>query len=178
MANSIQRFIYHIANAVPLAIMTAVVWYIQKKTIFIPTCIIGTTIIVVFLFVVSYNHVKNNCQAIKIRASSISSKDGWIVAYILSYCLPFASLVLSDYNVMIFAIIAIIGLIFLMISVSAIPNFLLFISGYHFYEISTEETGVSDYLLISKRKRLRNKTEIQLVLRPFERILIDEKGDA
>ena len=55
-------------------------------------------------------------------------------------------------------------------------NILLFFVGYHFYEIETESTGVGDYILISKRQRIRNKADVKTVLRVFEKLLIDTKG--
>jgi len=62
-------------------------------------------------------------------------------------------------------------------AVMALPNILLFIKGYHFYEIETQDTGVGDYILISKRKCIRNKTDIKTVKRIFEKLLIDTKGE-
>ena len=55
-------------------------------------------------------------------------------------------------------------------------NILLFFVGYHFYEIETESTGVGDYILISKRQRIRNKADVKTVIRVFEKLLIDTKG--
>jgi hypothetical protein len=61
-------------------------------------------------------------------------------------------------------------------AIMALPNILLFFVGYHFYEIETESTGVGDYILISKRQRIRNKADVKTVIRVFEKLLIDTKG--
>ena len=56
---------------------------------------------------------------------------------------------------------------------SGIPNPLLIIFRYHFYQIGTGN-GVLGYILISRRK-LRNVKEIKSVKRAFEFVLIDEE---
>ena len=52
----------------------------------------------------------------------------------------------------------------------ALPNILLFFVGYHFYEIDTESAGVGDYILVSKRGRIRNKADVKTVMRVFAKI--------
>lgn len=85
-------------------------------------------------------------------------------------------MVISDFHIVI-VIVAILGLILTIIpGVIALPNILLFTVGYHFYEIGTDSTGISDYLLISKQKRIRNKTDVKCVMRIFEKLLIDTEG--
>ena len=86
-------------------------------------------------------------------------------------------MVIDDFNI---ATLIVLGLMFVLIfipAIMALPNILLFFVGYHFYEIETESTGVGDYLLISKRKRIRNKTDIKTVMRIFEKLLLDTKED-
>lgn len=95
----------------------------------------------------------------------------------VAYVLPFAYMVMSDYHI-VSLIVAVLMLILVFIpAIMALPNILLFFVGYHFYEIETESTGVGDYILISKRRRIRNKSDIKTVLRVFEKLLIDTKGE-
>ena len=54
---------------------------------------------------------------------------------------------------------------------SAIPNPLLFIKKYHFYQVSGEH-GISGYILIS-RKKYRSKQELKTVNRMFDFLLLD-----
>ena len=54
---------------------------------------------------------------------------------------------------------------------SAIPNPLLFIKKYHFYQVSGEN-GISKYILISKRK-YRKKQDLKYVNRMFDFLLLD-----
>lgn len=175
MANALQRMIYHLSNTVPLLIMTGLVWYIQKKNWLIPLILLAVAIIIIIIFAVCFNYGKNNCSIKQINVTKIISKDGWIVAYILAYLLPFANLVISDYSI---SSIIFVGLILALAIVPAIltlPNILLFARGYHFYELETVP-GIGDYLLISKRKRIRDKSEINNVMRIFEKLMMDTKG--
>ncbi|KRL12578.1 hypothetical protein FD09_GL002897 [Schleiferilactobacillus perolens DSM 12744] len=48
--------------------------------------------------------------------------------------------------------------------------------GYHFYKLATESSGISDLLLISKKKHLRDKSNVTQVIRMFEKTLIDTQG--
>ncbi len=176
MANGLQRFIYHLANAVPLLFMTALVWYIQYKTWRTPVGLLAVAVIITILFAVCFSHGKNNCSIKNINVSSISSKDSWLVAYVIAYLSPFADMIMSNFDIVSLVVFVLMFGIVTVLSTMALPNILLFFVGYHFYKISTDSTGVSDYLLISRRRRIRNKTDIKRVMRVFEKLLIDTEG--
>ena len=175
MANALQRMIYHLSNMVPLLLMTGLVWYIQKKSWLVPLVLLALAILITIIFAICFKYGKNNCSVKQIKVTQITAKDSWILAYILAYLLPFATLVLSDYDIILLIFIALALALVIISAVFALPNILLFICGYHFYELGTE-TGIGDYLLISKRKRIRSKTEIKNVLRVFEKLMVDMKG--
>jgi hypothetical protein len=157
--------------------MTALVWIIQYKTWLVPCILIAFSILVTVMFAICFTYGKTHCSIKIINVTTISSKDAWLVAYVVAYLFPFAYMVMSDFNV-VSLIVAILMVILVFIpSIMALPNILLFAIGYHFYEIGTESTGISDYLLISKRKRIRNKTDIKNVMRVFEKLLIDTKEE-
>ncbi|HPH11014.1 MAG TPA: hypothetical protein PKW59_09120 [Thermotogota bacterium] len=176
MANGFQRAIYNFANAVPLAIMTALAWYLEFKTWNIPIILLGVAVAVTVLFAVCFYFGKNNCPVKSINVSKIISKDSWLVAYVIAYVLPFAYMVMSDYHIVSVMVVGIMLVLVIIPAIMALPNILLFFVGYHFYEIETESTGVGDYILISKRQRIRNKADVKTVIRVFEKLLIDTKG--
>jgi hypothetical protein len=175
MANWLQRAIYNLANAVPLALMTALAWYIEFETWRISVILIATAIAVTLLFALCFCYGKNNCSIKNINVSKIVSKDSWAVAYVLAYILPFAYMVMSDYNVVSLIVVGAMLILVIVPAIMALPNILLFFVGYHFYELETESTGIGDYMLISKRQRIRNKAEIKTVMRVFEKLLIDTR---
>lgn len=177
MANGFQRFVYHLANAVPLMFMTALVWYIQYNTWRVPAVLLAVATTVTILFAVCFSYGKNNCSIKNINVTSFASKDLWLVAYVVAYLFPFAYMVMSDFHIVLLIVVVLMLGLVIVPSIIALPNILLFFVGYHFYEIGTDSTGVSDYLLISKRRRIRNKTDFKRVMRVFEKLLIDTKGD-
>ncbi|MFT8873038.1 MAG: hypothetical protein ABF868_12265 [Sporolactobacillus sp.] len=177
MANWLQRAIYNLANAVPLAGMTALAWYLEFKTWRVPIILLAVAIVVTILFAICFCYGKNNCSIKNINVSKIISKDSWLVAYVVSYILPFAYMVMSDYHIVSLIVVGLMLVLFILPAIMALPNILLFFAGYHFYELETESTGVGDYMLISKRRRIRNKADVKTVMRVFEKLLIDTKGE-
>lgn len=174
MPNNLQKLIYNFSVVSPTCFIFAIVWYIQKKTCVIPVICIGIGIFLVLLFSVSFSYGLKNLAPIIIRTSNISPHDGWVVLYIFTYLLPFASMVIDDVNLIIFGIIASLVAFAVPFVNSAIPNPLLFIRKYHFYQVSGEN-GIS-YVLISKRK-YRRKQDLRYVNRMFDFLLLDaERG--
>jgi len=179
MANWLQRFIYHISNAAPFMILTSIVWYCQKKTYIVPVILKIIAASLIFLLYKFFNYSTKNGTPKAIVVKSIASQDSWVSAYFVSYLLPLATLAIPNFNL----IILIVSIAFLVLiiatSIMALPNILLFFGGYHFYEINAEDsTGIKDYLMISKRKRLRDKTDVKTVMRIFEKLLLDIKEDS
>jgi len=156
--------------------MTALVWYIQYKTWLVPAVLLAVATTVTVLFAVCFSYGKKNCSIKSINVTSIYSKDLWLVAYVIAYLFPFANMVMSDFHIVLLVVVVLMLGLVIVPSIMALPNILLFVVGYHFYEIGTE-TGVSDYLLISKRRRIRNRKDIRRVTRVFEKLLIDAKED-
>lgn len=177
MANIIQRAIYNLANAVPLAIMMALAWYLEFNTWYIPVILITTVIVVTGLFIISFNYGKNNCSIKNINVSKIIVKDSWLVAYVIAYFFPFTYMIIADFHIVSLIIAALMLILVILPAIMSLPNILLYLVGYHFYELETESTGVGDYLLISKRRRIRNKADVKMVMRIFERLLLDTKED-
>ena len=177
MANGLQRAIYNLANTVPLAVMTALVWYLEFESWCVSAILLSVAMTVTILFAFCFRYGKGNCSTININVSKIISKDSWLVAYVIAYMFPFAYMVIDDFNIATFIILGLMLVLIFIPAIMALPNILLFCVGYHFYEIETENTGVGDYLLISKRKRIRNKVDVRTVMRIFEKLLLDTNGD-
>ena len=175
MANWLQRALYNVSNAVPLALMTALVWLLEFKTWRVPVVLFAVAIAVTVLFAISFHYGKKNCSMKIINVSKVVAKDSVLLAYVAGYILPFAYMVISDYNIVSLIVAILMLALVILPAIMALPNILLFFVGYHFYELETE-TGVGDYMLVSKRQRIRNKHDIKTVMRVFERLLIDTKG--
>lgn len=174
MANNFQKILYNLSATVPLCFSFSVVWYLQKHTILVSLIFLIIGIILTGFFNLSFSYGKKSLAPIKIRTSDISPNDGWIIAYVISYILPFANVVIDEFNLLLCGGIAFLLIIIAPFINTAIPNPILFVKGYHFYQVSAEN-GVSGYVLISRRK-LRRKQDLKVVNRIFEFLLIDSDG--
>jgi len=176
MGNLFQRFIYNVSVLAPLALIIAIVWYQQYCTIIIPAILLGVCIIFSFAVYFSFRYAKVHSEKIRINVTDIKPKDGWITVYVITYLIPFASIVLRDFNVVITGVLATLITVIMSFANTPIPNPLLFICGCHFYTVDAEN-GISDFIFISKRN-LRNKNSIKSVKRLFEYLLLDiEEND-
>lgn len=110
-------------------------------------------------------------QPIKIRTSDIAPYDSWVIMYIITYMFQFASLQLG---ILILRICVAIGGVLIMAVPcvnTAIPNPILFLRGYHFYQVSGEH-GISGCVLISRR-RIRKAKDLKTVNRIFDFLFLD-----
>lgn len=171
MPNFVQKFIYNISSIVPLCFAFSIVWFLEKSTIYVPLIFIGCGLFISLLFVLSFSYGRKNIAPISIRVTDISPHDGWIAIYIITYLLPFASIAIEEVNIIICTLIAALLVVVAPYINTAIPNPILFLKGYHFYQISAEN-GLSGYVLISKRK-LRKSADLKNVKRIFEFLLLD-----
>lgn len=171
MANFFQKMIYNLSVAIPVGVLTAIIWIIQKKTYIIPTIIISVCVLVLIVFIASFCYGNRRIAPILIRTVELSPHDSWVCLYIITYLLPFASVVVDDFNVYIISTISVIVILLLGFSNINCPSPLLMMGGYHFYQ-ATAENGISNYVVISKRK-IRHKKELKKVKRVFEFLLID-----
>lgn len=171
MGNILQRLIYNLSAAAPLCFIFALVWYWQKKTRGIPCIAICIGIVFVILFMISFAYGKRHFAPIIIRTNDIAPYDSWVIMYIITYMFPFASLAIKDFNLIICVIIAGVLVMVAPCVNTAIPNPILFLQGYHFYQVSGEH-GISGGVLISRR-RLRKAKDVKTVNRIFDYLFLD-----
>lgn len=174
MANGLQKLIYNMSVASPILVVFALVWYIQKKSWTISIICVVVAVVLILCMLKSFSYGKKHLAPIQIRTSDISPSDGWIVVYIITYILPFSSMIINDLNLIMCSVVAFAIAVIAAYVNTAIPNPILFFQRYHFYSISAEN-GISGYVLISKRK-LRKKQDLKAVNRVFEFLLLDTEG--
>lgn len=174
MANRLQKFIYNTSAAAPIFASFGVVWYMQQKTWLVPLICGAICILLTIAFAISFSYGIKHLECISIRTSDITPNDGWLIVYILTYLLPFASMVIDDFDLLVLGIMAIITALLSPWVNSAIPNPFLFLKHYHFYQVNSEH-GISGYVLISKRI-LRKSQDLKLVNRMFDFLLLDSEG--
>ena len=177
MANWLQRAIYNLANTVPLVGMTVLARWLEFKSWRIPLILLAAAVAETVLFAACFHYGKKNCSVKCINVSKIISKDSWLVAYVIAYLFPLTYKGVLDYHIVSLIVVALMLVLFFLQTNMALPNILLSFVGYHFYEIETDSTGVGDYMLISKRRRIRNRIDVKSVMRVFDKLLIDKKGE-
>lgn len=171
MANTLQKLIYSLSSASPILIIFAFIWFFQKGDWTIPIiCIIMACIFIAFMLL-SFSYGKKHLSPIQIHANEISPNDKWILAYIITYIAPLSSIVVDSINVTLCSLTAVAITFFIAYTNTTVPNPILLLQKYHFYSVSAE-TGVSGYILISKRA-LRKKQDLHNVNRLFEFLLLD-----
>ena len=174
MPNFLQKWLYNLSAGAPLLLVFAIVWYCEKRIWIVSAVCVGLATLLMVLMLVAFSYGKRNLPPIIITVTDVSPNDAWIVAYIISYILPFASMALDDYNLLLLFSTSVAIVLVAPFVNSAVPNPLLALSRYHFYQI-TSENGVSGYVLISKRK-IRSAKDVKRVNRVFEFLLEDVEG--
>lgn len=178
MANRLQKFIYYFSAEAPVLLILAIVWLIEKSSwtkkidisweVPLILCIVAISLVIAFC--VFFNKAKADLSVMEIMGAKYKCIDGWLVAYIVSYLIPFISLSVGEVVWIVFGIVMFFMLIVLAFSDHVTPHPLLFFKGYHFYELEIEGLA-SDYKVISK-KQIRSAKDIRKVSRVFEFLLI------
>lgn len=178
MANRFQKFIYYLSAEVPVLMVIAIVWLIEKSTWRKPMVLnwavsiilIVVAIALIIVFNAFFKKAETELSVMDILGSEYKCIDGWLVGYVVSYLLPFASLALGDVIWIVLGVIIVLLMVILVFSDHVTPHPLLFCKGFHFYELKVEGLA-SDYKVISK-KQIRNAKDIRKVSRVFEFLLI------
>ena len=174
MPNQIQKWIYNLSAGAPVLIVFAFVWCCKKKTWTVPIICVCAAFLLIALMFIAFAYGKCSLPPITINVTDVSPNDAWIVAYIISYLLPLASMAIDNLNLPVLFFVSAAIVFAAPFLNSSTPNLILFLGGYHFYKI-TAENGVSGYVLISKRK-IRNVKDIKCVNRVFEFLLEEVEG--
>lgn len=173
MANRLQKLLYYLSAESPVFIFVAVLWYVQKKEWLVPVVLIILALTITKLFFVSFDYGRKNIPSLPVKAFEITNDEGPLIAYVITYLLPFGSLVIEDYSFPILIAVIIILELLLMFSDYVSPHPLLFARGYHFYKVGVE--GASKDYYLASRKTLRKPEDVTSVQRVFEFLLIREK---
>ena len=178
MANRFQKLIYYLSAEAPVLMILALLWLIDKSKWDSPIKI-SWGVPIVFLLVAAFLIIAFNMffkralttlSIMDISGSEYKCVDGWLTAYVASYLLPFTSLAIGDVVWIVLGVVVTFLMIILVFSDHVTPHPLLFVKGYHFYELKVEGLA-SDYKVISK-KQIRNAKDIRKVSRVFEFLLI------
>lgn len=174
MINRFQKGIWTLSISVPILIGFAVSWWVMKKT-WMPSVIsLMVALLLTIGLIISYKNAIKELSAVDVKVKKVTQNDRPIIAFMISYILPFGSFAFDKYNPAIFFGAATLVYLVMVFSNSMSANPLLFLRGYHFYDIECEN-GIGNYLLMTK-KTIRNKDDIGIVNRVTEYFLIMQEG--
>lgn len=172
MGNKVQLFFYRLSNFAPLCFIFAIAWAIQEKTWVIPLLATMFGAVFLLMFFLSFKIIKEQIPNMPIGITEASPGDKEIVSSLFSYAIPLISFVFEEINIIVAGIAAILALIAILATNSATPNILLLFKGYHFYVVNVN-TGISGYMLITKKK-LRKSKDVTSVKRIFDYLILEE----
>lgn len=171
MINNLQKILYKISNIAPIMIFLGISLYLQgvniELCVFLGTVgLLASTYAVIFI-----KMCEKMLPVLSVKIESISSNDDIVIVYLATYLFPLIDIVWSDKGAIWIGLFIIAVIILMRINVLGFNPILLLI-GYHCYKL-TLSTGVSDCIMISKQKGIRNKTQIKEILRIEECLVLD-----
>jgi len=159
MPNLWTRLILFLSSYSPLFLIIAIRgWHDNWHLAVALSCVAIASVIVLFLFL----HTVHNLAADKVAISSVASRDGAAMSYIVTYLLPFLAVNLND-----IADITSLGIVLVVIGLLYINSNLIYtnpvlnIAGYHIFEIKDDEGKT--IALISARSYVEAGSQISAV---------------
>jgi hypothetical protein len=159
MPNALTRLILFLSSYAPLFLIIAVRGWKDSRTLAIALAAIALlSVLVLFIFL----HVVRTLSADKVAISSVISRDGDAMSYIVTYLLPFLAVKLNDPTdaISLGVVLCVIGLLYVnsnMIHTNPVLN----IAGYHIFEI--EDSNGKTTALVCKRSYIRVGSEIDAI---------------
>jgi len=159
MPNIPTRLILFLSSYAPLFLIIAMRGWRESRHIAVGLIVVAVlSLVVLFVFL----RAAQKLSAGKVVVSSVTSRDGDVMSYIVTYLLPFLAIKLNDPTD-----IASLGVVFVVIGLLYVnsnmiqTNPVLNIVGYHIFEI--EDSDGKTTSLICKRSYIRTGSEINAV---------------
>jgi drug/metabolite transporter (DMT)-like permease len=159
MPNIPTRLILFLSSYAPLFLIITMRGWRDNRHLAVGLAIVAVlSVIVLFTFL----HIVQKLSSGKVSVSSVISRDGDAMSYIVTYLLPFLAVKLNDpTDVLSLGIVLfVIGLLYVnsnMIHTNPVLN----IVGYHIFEI--EDSNGKTTALICKRSYIRTGSEIDAI---------------
>ena len=173
MINELQKLLYKLGCAAPILVTLGITLIYQNHNRIFCIIIILLGVILSLYTVVFVKLCEKKLPALEITVESISKGDREVYGYIVSYIAPVVGFV-WDMNYMVWGII-VVGFVVLMYKVNSMEcSPLLCLFNYHCYKVQLS-TGISECIVISKKKSMRNGQQLKRVVRVDDMLLIDDE---
>lgn len=159
MPNSPTRLILFLSSYAPLFLIITTRGWRDNRHLAVALAVIAVlSVVVLFVFL----HTAQKLSADKVSVSSVISRDGDAMSYIVTYLLPFLAVKINDPTdvVSLGIVLFVIGLLYVnsnMIHTNPVLN----IVGYHIFEI--QDGNGKTTALICKRSYVRTGSEINAI---------------
>lgn len=159
MPNSPTRLILFLSSYAPLFLIIAMRGWRDSTHLAVALTIVAVlSVVVLFVFL----RTVRKLSASKVSISSVISRDGDAMSYIVTYLLPFLAVKLNDLTdvVSLGIVLFVIGLLYVnsnMIHTNPVLN----IVGYHIFEV--EDSDGKTIALICKRPYIRTGSEVDVI---------------
>jgi hypothetical protein len=153
------RLILFLSSYAPLFLIIALRGWHESRSLALGLVTVAViSVVVLFVFLRNAQKLAQD----KIQISSVASRDGDAMSYIVTYLLPFLAVKLNDLTdiASLGIVLFVIGLLYVN-SNMIYTNPVLNIAGYHIFEI--QDGGGKKTALICKRSYLRMASEIDVI---------------
>lgn len=174
MINWFQTLMYKVSCVAPIMIVIGFSLWIQGESKAWCVALIGIGTAVSCYAPLFIKLCKDKLPLLPVTLETIASNDSIAFMYVVTYFVPLTGIIWKDKQWIWVVIACIAILVLLKINTLSFSLPLLFL-GYHCYKV-TLTTGMSECFVISRRQRITNKNQIQVVQRINSFLLIDEGG--
>ena len=173
MVNIIQKFIFTGSALSPLLLCAACVhWY----NVGLIDTVLYIGILGLILFACSpiqFLLAKKLLPPMRISIVKTTEVDyKLLIKYTFIWLAPLTDLVLKGEHIWVYVLLGIVVWVLLSLSNYCVPNLCLFLMGYHYHEIITENNEKPRYML-SKRSYITDATSIRKVIAIFNHLWIE-----
>lgn len=169
--NRLIKALWILSGGAPIFLTFSIAWLLHKSAYPVAVASAAVGLALGALAFLLLHMFRRKLAVVPVQAKKVAQNDKAVSVYAVTYVLPFASIAFDKYNPFLFFATAF--LLFLILLVSNYPtiNPVLFLAGYHYYEIEADNT-VSNLQLLSRRT-IRHKQELTAVFRITDYLLLD-----
>lgn len=173
MANKLQKGLYTISTLSPMIVCEAgVQWYKDGCSLVVGVmALVGLAASLYVLWLVYQG--KKLIPPTMIQAKSCPPMDiTWPIGVFLSYFFPVLAAFVGVLSLWVLGCVFGLLALFFTISNNVLPNTILLLCGYHFYNVENLN-GQTEYCLISRRTRIHDPSTLKKVICVFDYFLLE-----
>jgi hypothetical protein len=169
--NRLMKALWILSGSAPIFLTFAMAWLLHKPGYQVALVFAVVGLVLGALAFLLLRAFRRKLATLPVQAKKVAQNDKAVSVYAMSYVLPFASIAFDKYNPFLFFATAFLLFAILLVSNYPTINPVLFLAGYHYYEIEADNS-VSNLQMLSRRT-IRHKQELTTVIRITEYLFLD-----